>query len=110
MNKNTNLTVLAAGVIFTSIALSGCAVFKGPQAKQKAAVTACNGYASALATAAAFRMQGKFKPDQIHIINNVESEVHPLCTAPTIPDTQSALAKIETATSQLQFVNHKVKQ
>lgn len=97
-------------IISAMVSLTGCAALKGPQAEQKSVVTACNGYASALATAAAFRAQGKLSKSQVSAINNVISIAHPICSAPTIPNTQTALAKIETATSQLVSVNQKVKQ
>lgn len=101
------LTTLVALVLALT---AGCAAMGGPQASQKAVVTACNGYASALATAAAFRAQGKLSTGQVTAINNAITVVHPICSAKTIPSTQTALAQVESATAQLVAVNQKVKQ
>lgn len=111
IRDSINVFSLLFGIAVWAVILDmgGCAALKGPQAEQKSVVTACNGYASALATAAAFRAQGKLSTSQVNAINNVISIAHPICSASTIPNTQTALAQVETATAQLAAVNAKVK-
>lgn len=101
MRKVVVLTVLAAIIL-----LAGCATV---QSQQKGIITACNGYAHALATAAAFRAQGKLSASQIDTINQVRTVVNPICTAPKLPTTAQALVTVENSVTQLTNLNAGVK-
>ena len=102
MHKIVVLSVLAVIIL-----LAGCATV---QSQQKGIITACNGYAHALATAAAFRAQGKLSAGQIQTINQVRAVVNPICTAPKLPSTAQALVTVENSVTQLTNVNAQVKQ
>jgi len=84
------------------VALAGCAAMGGKQVSQKNVINACNGYAHALATLAAFRAKGELTKGEVSQVNKIIKQVHPICTASTIPDPATALMTVNGATSQLQ--------
>lgn len=84
-----------------AVILGGCAAVSGPHAKQKSVVSACNGYASALATAGAAKREGKLSKQQIKVINKARKVANPICEAPNVPSTQQALNKVTQATHEI---------
>ena len=89
------------GFLALCVLLAGCASM-GPQASQKSVINACNGYAHALATLAAFRAQGKLTSGEVNQVNKIVKQVHPICTAKTIPNPAAALMTVNGAVNQLQ--------
>jgi hypothetical protein len=92
MRHLTNAIALAA---LLSIA-AGCA----QTTTQTDLATACQGYASALSTAALNK--DRLTDQQISTVNSVRQTVNPICTNLTeVEDAQTALSTVRTATRKL---------
>lgn len=91
-------------VTLVFMAFVGCANQDGT----KVLITACNGYAVALSTAAEFRKAGKLDAVAVAKIDTIDRQVGPTCTAPrpslTAVSLQVTESLINAATAEIQDI------